>query len=96
MVTTRSERRNERQRQRADDDADAGQRFSTAFAAVPVPSDILQRRLVEDEDDKVKERASQHRVEQNATGDGVGHAGDPLFVVNRDNRRNLDNLSGAG
>jgi hypothetical protein len=87
-----------RQRQRADDDddADAGQRFSTAFAAVPVPADILQRRAVEDEDDEVKARASRDRVERNATGDGVGHAGDPLFVVNRDNRRNLDNLSGAG
>ena len=98
MVTTRWERRNkrQRQRQRADDDADAGQRFSTAFAAVPVPSDILLRRSAEDEDDEVKKRASRHRVERNATGDCVGHAGDPLIVVNRDNRRNLDNLSGAG
>jgi hypothetical protein len=52
------------------------------------------------QDEVEAKRASQdneNRVEQNVIGDGVGHAGNPLFVVHHDNnRRNLDNLSGAG
>jgi hypothetical protein len=52
---------------------------------------------VNQDEDEAK-RASQdneNRVEWNVIGDGVGHAGNPLFVVRHDNQRNLNNLSGA-
>ena len=91
-------KRNKRQRNGDDDD----QSFSAAFAEVRVPDDILQRRAVDQDQveaeiaDRQIYRAAEDRAERNATGDAGGQDGNPLFVVSRDNRRNLNNLSGAG
>jgi hypothetical protein len=86
---------NKSQHQQKDDNDKDAQSFGAVFAGVPVPCDILQRQPVIQDEDEAK-RASQDRVEQNEIGDGVGHAGNPLFVVCHNNRSNLDNLSGAG
>jgi hypothetical protein len=91
----RSHRSERNKRQQNNDDA---QSFSAAFAQVPVPNDILQRRAVNQDEveAEIEAQDNEGRSQRNAIGDAVGHAGDPLFVVCRNNRRNLDNLSEAG
>jgi hypothetical protein len=98
MAARSQRRRSKRQRHRDAADDDDGDEFSAAFANVPVPHDILQRRAVDQDavEAEIAARDSEVRAERNATGDAGGQNGDPLFVVFRDNRRNLDNLSGAG
>ena len=98
MAARSQRRRSKRQRHRDATDDDDGDEFSAAFANVPVPHDILQRRAVDQDavEAEIAARDSEVRAERNATGDAGGQNGDPLFVVFRDNRRNLDNLSGAG
>ena len=98
-MASRPGRSSKRQRNGDDDD---DQSFSAAFAAVKVPDDILQRRAVDQDQveaeiaDREIHHAAEDRAERNATGDAGGQDGNPLFVVCRDNRRNLNNLSGAG
>jgi hypothetical protein len=92
-------KRNKRQRNGDDDDDES---FSAAFAEVRVPDDILQRRAVDQDQveaeiaDREIYRAAEDRAKRNATGDAGGQDGNPLFVVCHENRRNLNNLSGAG
>jgi hypothetical protein len=46
MVRTRSASKTERQQNTDENDNEGAQSFSAAFAKVPVPDDILQRRAV--------------------------------------------------